>query len=132
MPDETTTSEDENNPRDVRLKVALELRDEGYSDVGIANYLNLDEASVRGILAKYDRSVYNGPLFLRSSLAVSLTNHTPEDHVVKDIERIRKAADDLCMAIDDVCPYNKEKDAARCRLEEAVMWAVKSAVLPST
>jgi len=54
MPDETTTSEDENNPRDVRLKVALELRDEGYSDVGIANYLNLDEASVRGILAKYD------------------------------------------------------------------------------
>lgn len=67
---------------------------------------------------------------LISSLADSLTNHTPTPETVEDIERLRKAADDLCLVIDEVTPHSREASLAKTHLEETVMWAVKSLVLP--
>lgn len=96
----------------------------------IAEFLGLDEASVRGIVSKYLRDTDDQPPVLRSSLADAMTNHTPAPHLIKHIERIRKAADDLCLVIDEVTPNSREASLAKTHLEEVVMWAVKSIVLP--
>lgn len=66
---------------------------------------------------------------LRSSLSTSITNHTPSDTQVTKIEEIRQAADDLCSVIDTL-PASRETSLAKTHLEEVVMWAVKSTVLP--
>lgn len=130
MSDETTTSDDEPTPAQTRLKIILELKEEGFSNVGIADFLGLDEASVRGILSNHLREIDDQPPVLRSSLAEAMTNHTPAPHLIKHIERIRKAADDLCLVIDEVTPSSREASLAKTHLEETVMWAVKSIVLP--
>lgn len=67
---------------------------------------------------------------LTSSLATSITNHTPTEAQLDAIRRLRKAADDLCLVIDDVTPPSREASLAKTHLEETVMWAVKSVVLP--
>ena len=130
MSDETTTSDDEPTPAQTRLKIILELKEEGFSNVGIADFLGLDEASVRGILSNHLREIDDQPPVLRSSLAEAMTNHTPAPYLIKHIERIRKAADDLCLVIDEVTPSSREASLAKTHLEETVMWAVKSIVLP--
>lgn len=66
---------------------------------------------------------------LRSTLANSLTNHAPNPAQVEAIERIRKAADDLCLVMDEVCVGSRETSLAKTHLEEVTMWAVKSVIL---
>lgn len=69
-------------------------------------------------------------LGLRSSLSRSFVNHIPTSEKVDDIVKLRKAADDLCLVIDEVTPHSREAALAKTHLEETVMWAVKSVVLP--
>ena len=66
---------------------------------------------------------------LNSSLANSLTNHAPDAAQVEAIERIRQAADDLCLVMDEVCVGSRETSLAKTHLEEVTMWAVKSVIL---
>lgn len=67
---------------------------------------------------------------LTSSLAASLTNHTPTPEQVQKIEVIREVADSFCRLLDDVTPHSREASLAKTHLEETVMWAVKAIVLP--
>ena len=64
------------------------------------------------------------------ALKRSLTNHTPPSQVVPMIEEIREHARDLGARIIAVCPDTRERSLALTHLEETVMWAVKSLVLP--
>lgn len=106
-----------------------EMIDEGLDPRDIGEMLGIGRESVRGILRKKHLQKLDEPL--RSSLKDSFTNHTPDDAQVERIKEIRHAADDLCELIDRVCPDNsREADIARQHLEETVMWAVKSVVLP--
>lgn len=67
---------------------------------------------------------------LTSSLAASFTNHSPTPEQIEAIESIRECADHLCNVIDTVTPHSREASLAKTHLEETVMWAVKSVVLP--
>lgn len=67
---------------------------------------------------------------LTSSLAASFTNHKPTEEQIEAIENIRYYADVLCSAIDSLTPHSREASLAKTHLEETVMWAVKSIVLP--
>lgn len=60
----------------------------------------------------------------------SITNHTPQADTVEKIERIRAAAKQFGIAILREAPASRERSLAVTKVEEAVMWAVKSAVLP--
>jgi len=66
---------------------------------------------------------------LQSTLANSLTNHAPDQAQIEAIERLRKAADDLCLVMDEVCVGSRETSLAKTHLEETVMWGVKSIIL---
>ena len=67
---------------------------------------------------------------LRSSLAASLTNHTPTPERIKAIETVRQWADEYALVLDNYVPDSREKSLAKTKLEESVMWAVKAIVLP--
>lgn len=64
------------------------------------------------------------------ALEASLTNHTPDDTAVAQIEMIRGLAKELGRQIIDACPDTRERSLALTHLEETTMWAVKSLVLP--
>ena len=64
------------------------------------------------------------------ALERSLTNHTPDADTIADIEGLRDSAKELGKAIFAVCPPSRERSLAVTHLEETVMWAVKSMVLP--
>lgn len=114
--------------REERLAAIRELVDEGWSNADIGERLGLNEQSVRGILSKANKAAWPPPL--ESSLRNSLTNHTPSEEKVRAIETIRVEADRLCQVIDQMCPSSREAALAKTHLEETVMWAVKSIVLP--
>ena len=63
-------------------------------------------------------------------LAKSLTNHTPEQDAILLIEGVRETAKGLGLLIISSCPDGRERSLALTHLEETVMWAVKSLVLP--
>jgi len=63
-------------------------------------------------------------------LVESLTNHTPDAAGLEYIDDIRTAAKLLGTAIIGACPHSRERSLAVTHLEESVMWAVKSIVLP--
>lgn len=57
----------------------------------------------------------------------SLTNHPPKDEdVIRRFEHLREAAKDLGREIFNSCPPSRERSLAITKLEETVMWAVKS------
>lgn len=66
----------------------------------------------------------------RGDLERSLTNHTPPSQVIPMIETLRDVAKDLGARIISACPDTRERSLALTHLEETVMWAVKSLVLP--
>ena len=111
-----------------RRRRVQEMQEEGLCLADIAAKLDLQEGSVRSILRKLRLEVLEEPL--SSSLAKSLTNHTPSEADLERIKEIRHAADDLCSVIDRVCLDSRETSLAKTHLEETVMWAVKSLVLP--
>lgn len=121
---------DEMTAREFRLAMITELKEEGFSEEGIAQELWLDAKSVRGIWQRHRDEIEDQPPWYRSSLAASFENHKPNEHQIKNIEKIRKAADDLCLEIDRFAPHSREASLAKTHLEETVMWAVKSIVLP--
>lgn len=63
-------------------------------------------------------------------LRASLTNQSPTEGQIARIERIRAAGVDAGHAIISQAPPSRERSLAITHLEEAVMWAVKSIVLP--
>lgn len=132
--DAAEEAEHKETGREKRLRRILELKDEGWADDDIGKVLGLSAASVRGILNRRPEVVHGGLVRerrrLTSSLAVSLTNHSPDDQQIVWIEQLRKAADELCRVIDSVCPESREASLAKTHLEESVMWSVKSVVLP--
>ena len=67
---------------------------------------------------------------LRDRINKSLTNHTPDITTITHIEMLRKDAKTFGSAIAAYCPPGRERSLAVTKLEEAVMWAVKSMVLP--
>ena len=69
------------------------------------------------------------PIF-ESSLKDSFNSQVPTIVQSDDIVRIKKAADILCEVIDQVTPHSREAALAKTHLEETVMWATKSIVLP--
>lgn len=64
------------------------------------------------------------------ALERSLTNHTPPSQVIPVIEDVRDLARHLGKRIITSCPNTRERSLALTHLEETVMWAVKSLVLP--
>lgn len=65
-----------------------------------------------------------------AALERSLTNHTPPSQVIPMIEEVRELAKDVGERIIQLCPDTRERSLALTHLEETVMWAVKSLVLP--
>lgn len=61
---------------------------------------------------------------------LSLTNHKPSSESVAQIEAIRSSAKVLGLAIFRDAPASRERSLAITHLEETVMWAVKSIVIP--
>lgn len=111
-----------------RLEKILLLKSDGLSNAMIAGHVFLDEASIENILRLHNDQKNLEPL--SSSLALSFTNHTPNDQQIILIEAIRMAADELCHVLDLAMPQSREAALARTHLEETVMWAVKSIVMP--
>jgi len=70
-------------------------------------------------------------LGLKSSLAESLTIHSPNQEQIDRIEDVRRGADQFATLIDVHIPDSREKSLAKTKLEECVMWAVKGLILPS-
>lgn len=111
-----------------RLRRIQEMMEEGLDSRDIAASLNINQESVRGILRKQRLLALEEPLV--SSLAMSLTNHTPSDADLDRIKEIRHKADELCWLIDRATRDCPEVDRAKIHLQETVMWAVKALVLP--
>lgn len=60
----------------------------------------------------------------------SLTNHPiKSDITIMQIERLRADAKNLGTTVISFCPEGDERNIAICKLEECVMWAVKSIAL---
>ena len=69
-------------------------------------------------------------MFTLEDLNLSLTNHKPSPEAVVQVERLREAAKVLAVAVYRECPESRERSIAITKLEETVMWAVKSSVMP--
>lgn len=111
-----------------RLRRINEMNEEGLDIRDIADEVGVTVESVRNIMRKQRQRDLDKPL--QSSLAMSLSNHTPDDATLERIKEIRHKADELCSLIDRVTRDAPETDQAKIHLEETVMWAVKSLVLP--
>jgi predicted transcriptional regulator len=111
-----------------RLRRILDMTEEGLNDADIGEALGITQQSVRSIRAKHRSKELDEPL--QSSLAMSLTNHAPDEANLERIMEIRHKADELCELIDRVTRDTPETAQAKVHLEETVMWAVKSLVLP--
>lgn len=59
----------------------------------------------------------------------SLTNITPSSEQIARIEAVREMAKAYAHQLWDCCPSTAERTLATRKLEESVMWAVKSIVL---
>lgn len=62
-------------------------------------------------------------------MLASLTNQTPTQEQINRIETTRRIAYDTAMAIFDHCPSSPERTIALRKLEESIMYAVKSIVM---
>ena len=70
------------------------------------------------------------PQNLTDQINESLTNHSPTADEIGDIESIRTIGKSLGFQFNRYCPDSRERSIAVTKLEEAIMWAVKSIVLP--
>lgn len=111
-----------------RLRRINEMIEEGLDSRDMAEELGINQESIRNILRKQRLRELDEPL--QSSLAMSLTNHAPDEANLERIMEIRHKADELCELIDRVTRDTPETAQAKVHLEETVMWAVKSLVLP--
>lgn len=111
-----------------RLRRINEMHEEGLDIRDIADEVGVTVESVRNIMRKQRQRDLRKPL--QSSLAMSLTNHAPDEANLERIMEIRHKADELCELIDRVTRDTPETAQAKVHLEETVMWAVKSLVLP--
>lgn len=59
----------------------------------------------------------------------SLTNITPDPATIESIEELREAAKVYADSLVTLCLPSREKSLAKTKLEESVMWAVKSLAL---
>ena len=59
----------------------------------------------------------------------SLTNQKPNEEQIERIENLRYSCMIMADEINDKCPDSREKSLAITKLEECLMWAVKSIVL---
>jgi hypothetical protein len=59
----------------------------------------------------------------------SLTNQKPNEKQIKRIEELRNGSFAFANEINNKCPDSREKSLAITKLEECLMWAVKSIVL---
>lgn len=59
----------------------------------------------------------------------SMTNIKPNDTQIMSIEAIREAYKNVVESLNDNCRYSRELSIAVTKLEESLMWAVKSIVL---
>lgn len=63
----------------------------------------------------------------KDSMRRSLTNQPPRDQAIVDrFERVREPAIEFSDTIFDLCPESPERSIALRKLEEAVMYAIKS------
>ena len=63
-------------------------------------------------------------------IRLSLTHHKPGPDAIKSVERLRTAAKEFAVTVMRECPQSRERSIAVTELETAVMWAVKSVVIP--
>lgn len=63
------------------------------------------------------------------ALKVSLTNRTPSAEQIERIEQVKEYGKILGSVIAEYCPHSRGRSLAGTKLEECVMWAVKSIVL---
>ena len=83
------------------------------------------------MVMKNDADIQNDERRKRQ-LFTSLTNHTPPQQSMAQIEVLRVAAKDFGADIIAKCPDSRERAVALTKLEESLMWAVKSLVLPES
>ncbi len=60
----------------------------------------------------------------------SFTNHTPVEGSIEKIEELRKLAKEFAHKAEDLCPPSREKSLGFTHVETALMYYVKSVVLP--
>ena len=68
----------------------------------------------------------------KQALNRSLTNHPPPQQAMVAIEALRADAKTFGERLIRSCPDSRERSLALTALEESVMWAVKSLVLPES
>lgn len=60
----------------------------------------------------------------------SMTHKTPNKEQLKSIEQLREAYKDLVDHIFMYCPINEKSKKSLEGLEDSLMWAIKSIILP--
>lgn len=115
----------------LRLDWILEMKAEGLSDAVIAELLSIDAESVRTIYARHVAEVEGREHVFNSSIALSLMPHTPDESQVEVIKKLRAAADEFAQLVDRYGRRNERAQAiAMKELEDTLMWAIKSVVVP--
>jgi len=65
-----------------------------------------------------------------SQLIENMSYHSPDEQTQKEIEDLRAAFHELAHKVSSRCPDGRAKSLAQTKLEEALMWGVKSMVIP--
>lgn len=116
----------------LRLDWILQMTAEGLSDEVIADLLSIDVTSVRNIRNNHWSEVNGREHVFNSSISLSLMPHTPTEGQIEQIKKLRAAADEFAQLVDRF-GRNNERAQAIClkELEDTLMWAVKSVIVPS-
>lgn len=62
-------------------------------------------------------------------LEKSLTNHSSDEDKIKRIEELREFAKTYGKKLCELCPISRESSLSITKLEESLMWGVKSIIL---
>lgn len=116
----------------LRLDWILQGKAEGLSDAVIAELLSIDETSVRTIYRNYQAEVNGREHVFNSSISLSLMHHTPDEHQLDQIKKLRAAADDFAVLVDRFGRHNERAQAICLKeLEDTLMWAIKAVIVPA-
>ena len=63
-------------------------------------------------------------------LTQNMTHHVPDEDAQKDIVDMREAFHQVTAMVVSRCPDGRAKSISETKLEEALMWAIKSIVVP--